>query len=92
MLICRSAGPGAVRARLLNFNQGSDLTWCSLETESRKNKSMMKGGKPMTYEKPEIVPLGPASESIQNNNLKGIGVLDAQTPRRPSNGAYLADE
>jgi hypothetical protein len=53
---------------------------------------MMKGGKPMTYEKPEIVPLGPAVESIQNNNLKGIGVLDAQTPRRPTNGAYLADE
>lgn len=46
----------------------------------------------MTYEKPKIVPLGPAAESIQNNNLKGIGVLDAQTPRRPTNGAYHADE
>jgi hypothetical protein len=46
----------------------------------------------MTYEKPEIVPLGPAAESIQNNNLKGIGVLDAQTPRRLTNGAYQADE
>jgi hypothetical protein len=79
------------RARFLNFNKGSNLTWRSLEPESRKNKSMMKGGKPMTYEKPEIVPLGPASESIQNN-LKGIGVLEAQTPRRPTNGAYLADE
>jgi len=45
----------------------------------------------MTYEKPEIVALGPASESIQNN-LKGIGVLEAQTPHRPTNGAYLADE
>ena len=45
----------------------------------------------MTYEKPEIVPLGSASESIQNN-LKGIGVLERKTPRRPTNGAYLADE
>jgi hypothetical protein len=46
----------------------------------------------MTYEKPKIVPLGLAADSIQNNNLKGIGVLDAQTPRRPTNGAYHADE
>jgi hypothetical protein len=46
----------------------------------------------MTYEKPEIVPLGPASESIQNNNMKGSGVLETHSPFRPTNGAYLADE
>jgi len=45
----------------------------------------------MTYEKPEIVPLGPALESIQNN-LKGIGVVETHAPFRPTNGAYLADE
>ena len=45
----------------------------------------------MTYEKPEIVPLGPASESIQNN-LKGIGVLESAGQHRPTNGAYQADE
>jgi hypothetical protein len=46
----------------------------------------------MTYEKPEIVPLGPALESIQNNNMKGSGVLETHSPFRPTNGAYLADE
>ena len=45
----------------------------------------------MTYETPQIVPLGPASESIQNN-LKGIGVVEAHSPYRPTNGAYQADE
>jgi hypothetical protein len=46
----------------------------------------------MTYEKPEIVPLGLAAESVRSNNLKGFGVLDSQTPRRLTNGAYQADE
>lgn len=45
----------------------------------------------MRYEKPEIVQLGPASESIQNN-LKGIGVVETHAPFRPTNGAYQADE
>ena len=45
----------------------------------------------MRYEKPEIVRLGPASESIQNN-LKGIGVVETHAPFRPTNGAYQADE
>jgi hypothetical protein len=45
----------------------------------------------MTYETPEIVPLGPASGSIQNN-LKGIGVVETHSPFRPTNGAYQADE
>jgi hypothetical protein len=45
----------------------------------------------MKYKKPEVVPLGPASECIQNN-MKGIGVLETHTPFRPTNGAYLADE
>jgi len=47
----------------------------------------------MNYEKPEIVPLGSASERIQNNNnMKGSGVLETHSPFRPTNGAYLADE
>ena len=46
----------------------------------------------MTYEKPEIVLLGLAAESIQNNNMKGSGVLETHSPFRPTNGAYLADE
>jgi hypothetical protein len=46
----------------------------------------------MNYEKPEIVPLGSASESIQNHNMKGSGVLETHSPFRPTNGAYLADE
>lgn len=45
----------------------------------------------MTYEIPEIVPLGPASESIQNN-LKGIENVETHSPYRPTNGAYQADE
>src|SRR5579864_9002962 len=47
--------------------------------------------KSMTYEKPEIAPLGPASGSIQNN-LKGWGILETHSPFRPTNGAYQADE
>lgn len=46
----------------------------------------------MNYEKPEIVALGSASENIQNNNMKGSGVLETHSPFRPTNGAYLADE
>jgi len=46
---------------------------------------------PMNYEKPELVPFGSASESIQNN-MKGSGVLETHSPFRPTNGAYLADE
>jgi hypothetical protein len=45
----------------------------------------------MTYEKPEIVVLGSASEVIQNN-MKGIGVLETHTPFQLTNGAYQADE
>jgi len=91
MLARGNASAGAAPCAVLNFNQASNLTRRSLEPESRENKPMRKGGKSMTYEKPEIVSLGPASEGIQNN-LKAIGVLEAQTPRRPTNGAYLADE
>jgi hypothetical protein len=46
----------------------------------------------MNYKKPEIVPLGSASESIQNNNMKGKGVLETSSPYQLTNGAYLADE
>jgi hypothetical protein len=45
----------------------------------------------MTYEKPQTVPIGPATEGIQNN-LKGIGVVETHSPFRPTNGAYQADE
>lgn len=45
----------------------------------------------MTYVKPEIVPLGSASESIQNNS-KGIGTVETHAPYQPTNGAYQADE
>jgi hypothetical protein len=45
----------------------------------------------MIYEKPEIVPLGPAARSIQNN-LKGIGPVETHSPFQPTNGAYQADE
>jgi hypothetical protein len=46
----------------------------------------------MKYEKPEIMPLGPAAEGIQNNNMKGWGVLETHAPFKYTNGAYVADE
>lgn len=45
----------------------------------------------MKYEKPEVVAIGPASESIQNN-AKAIGVLETHSPFEETNGAYEADE
>lgn len=45
----------------------------------------------MKYEKPEVVAIGPASESIQNNS-KGTGVLEMSYPYEKSAGAYQADE
>jgi hypothetical protein len=45
----------------------------------------------MTYEKPEIAPLGPAVEMIQGQ--KGLGEVDsAPHQQRPSIAAYEADE
>jgi len=46
----------------------------------------------MKYEKPELVALGSASESIQNNNMKGKGVLETHSPYELTNGAYQSDE
>lgn len=46
----------------------------------------------MNYEKPEIVTLGSASENIQNNNMKGWGVLETHLPFKYTTGAYVADE
>lgn len=46
----------------------------------------------MKYEKPEIVAIGPASESIQSNNMKGLGTLETRAPFQLTNGAYQADE
>lgn len=46
----------------------------------------------MKYEKPELVELGSASESIQSNNMKGSGVLETQAPFKRTLGAYVADE
>jgi hypothetical protein len=46
----------------------------------------------MKYEKPKLTALGSASESIQNNNIKGKGVLETHSPFDLTNGAYLADE
>jgi hypothetical protein len=46
----------------------------------------------MNYEKPELVALGSASESIQSNNMKGPGVLETQAPFKRTIGAYVADE
>jgi hypothetical protein len=46
----------------------------------------------MNYEKPEVVALGPASDCIQSNNIKGPVVVETHAPFAKTNGAYVADE
>lgn len=46
----------------------------------------------MKYEKPELRPLGSASEGIQSNNMKGPGPVETHVPFQRTIGAYVADE
>jgi hypothetical protein len=61
------------------------MLWSPTEKTEGKEATLMK------YEKPEVVAIGPASESIQNNS-KGSGVLEMSYPYEKSAGAYQADE
>lgn len=45
----------------------------------------------MKYEKPELRPLGSASEGIQTN-MKGPGPVETHVPFQRTIGAYVADE